>query len=115
MLAVSSVVGANLTMSVDCPNALIPRAAAACSGAGESVCWVRMSQPWSMSALAASPSFGGSYHELIRTNFSRAFGLTDCIPSMNAFSPCTTSGTGTEPTYPASPDLLSLPAITPWT
>ena len=89
---------ANFDMSVDWPNALTPRLAAACNGAGESVCWVMMSQPWSISALAASPSFGGSYQELISTNFIRAFGLTDCMPSMKALMPCTTSGTGTEPT-----------------
>src|ERR1700761_3716658 len=101
MLAVSSDVGANFDMSVDWPNALTPRPAAACSGAGESVCWGMMSQPWSISALAASPSLGGSYQELISTNFIRAVGLTDRIPSMKALMPCTTSGTGTDPTYPA--------------
>ena len=85
-------------MSVDCPKPSTPRPAAACNGAGESVCCVMMSHPWSISALAASPSFGGSYQELTMMNFSRAFGLTDCIPSMNALRPCTTSGTGSEPT-----------------
>ena len=98
MEAVNWSSGANFAMSVDCPNAFTPRLAAACSGAGESVCWVMMSQPWSISALAASPSFGGSYQEFTMMNFSRAFGLTDCMPSMKAFMPCTTSGTGKEPT-----------------
>ena len=36
--------------------------------------------------------------ELIRTNFIRAFGLIDCMPSIKALMPCTTSGTGTDPT-----------------
>ena len=90
--------GANLAMSLASPKAGMPRLSATCSGAGESVCWVMTSQPWSISALAASPSLPGSYQELIMMNFSLAFGLTLRMPSRNAFMPWTTSGIGIEPT-----------------
>jgi hypothetical protein len=96
--AVSWSFGANLIMSVAWPKAFTPRFAAACIAAGESVCWVMMSAPWSIIALAASPSLPGSYQVLMRMNFERIFGLTLRAPRRNAFTPMITSGIGTAPT-----------------
>ena len=59
--------GAKLFMSQAWPKATAPRCSAACSGPGESVCWVITSAPWSISALAASASLAGSYQELTQT------------------------------------------------
>ena len=54
---------------------------------GESVCWVRMSAPWSNSALAASASLPGSNQEFTQTILTLMSGLTDCAPSMKALMP----------------------------
>src|SRR5665213_296389 len=70
-------------MSLDSPNALTPAFSATCIGAGESVCWTRMSAPWLTSTLAASPSLPGSNHEFTQMIFTLKFGLTDCAQSVN--------------------------------
>ena len=74
------------------------RCSAICSGAGESVCCVMMSAPWSISTLAASASLPGSYQLLIQTILILASGRTDCMPSMKALMPLTTSGIGKDAT-----------------
>ena len=81
-------------MSDAWPKALMPRSSATCIGAVESVCWVMMSTPWSISALAASASLPGSNQVLTHTTFSLKSGLTDCAPSTKELMPITTSGIG---------------------
>ena len=84
-------------MSEAWPKPCTPRSWATCSGAGLSVCWQMMSAPWSISALAASPSLPGSYQLLTQTTFTCASGLILRIASVKALMPITTSGIGNEP------------------
>ncbi len=79
------------------PKPCTPRSCATCRGAGLSVCWQMMSAPWSISALAASPSLPGSYQLLTQTTLTWVSGLTFCISIVKALMPITTSGIGKEP------------------
>src|SRR3546814_9713727 len=69
-IAVACQSGANLVMSEAWPKHHTPRLPAVWIGAGLSVCWVMTSQPWSISALVASASLPGSYHEFTHTTRS---------------------------------------------
>ena len=55
----------------------MPRSAATCIGAVVSVCWVRTSTPWSISALAASASLPGSNQVFAQTTLILKSGLID--------------------------------------
>ena len=78
------------------PKASLPRSLAICIAAGESVCCMMTSAPWSISALAASASLPGSNQEFTQTILALKFGLIDCAPSMKELMPITTSGIGKE-------------------
>ena len=95
-IAVSCASGAKRRMSEDWPNAIRPRSWATWSAAGLSVCWAMMSDPWSMSALAASASLPGSYQELTQMTLTVASGASFCIASVKELIPITTSGIGNE-------------------
>ena len=69
-------------------------AVAAWRAAAESVCWVMMSTPWSMAALAASASLPASNQVLTQMTFSLNSGLTVRAPCRKALMPATTSGMG---------------------
>src|ERR1700704_362886 len=66
-----------------------------------------------MSELAASVSFGGSYHVLVTLIFTVALGFTDCTPSANPLTPATTDGIVWATTKPTLPLLVISPAATP--
>ncbi|MNT57544.1 hypothetical protein D3C72_1949170 [compost metagenome] len=83
-------------MSDAWPKALMPRSAATCIGAVVSVCWVRISTPWSTSALAASASLPGSNQVLAHTTLILKSGLIERAPMTKALMPITTSGIGKE-------------------
>ena len=95
-MAVSCDFGPAWIWSKAWPKAWMPRSSATCIGPVESVCWVMMSTPWSISALAASASLPASNQVLTQTTLSLKSGLTDCAPSRKELMPCTTSGIGKE-------------------
>ena len=84
-------------MSEAWPKAYLPRSAATCIAAVESVCCAITSAPWSISDFAASASLPGSNQLFTQTILTLKSGSIDCAPSMNALMPCTTSGIGKEP------------------
>src|SRR4051812_39723243 len=65
--------------------------------AGESVCCMMTSAPWSISALAASASLPGSNQVLAQMILTLMFGLMVCAARIVALMPETTSGIGNEP------------------
>ena len=75
MIEVSCVFGPNLIMSESWPKASLPRSLAICIGAGESVCCMMTSAPWSSSALAASASLPGSNQVFTQMILTLMFGL----------------------------------------
>ena len=84
--------GPNLIISESWPKANLPRSLATCIAAGQSVCCMMMSAPWSSSALAASASLPGSNQVLTQMILTLMLGLTVCAPSIVALMPETTSG-----------------------
>ena len=83
-------------MSEAWPKACRPRCSQACKAAGLSVCCEMMSAPWSISALAASASFAGSYQVETQSTRVLKFGFTLRAARVKALIPITTSGIGKE-------------------
>ena len=76
---------------------MTPRWAATCMAAGESVCCMITSAPWSISALAASASLPGSNQVFTQMILTLMFGLMVWAPNFVALMPEITSGIGNEP------------------
>src|SRR3954466_14150475 len=97
MIEVSCDFGPNLIISESWPNASLPRSLAICIAAGESVCCMMMSAPWSISALAASASLPGSNQVLAQMILTLVWGLVGGAGGIVALRPETTWEIGKEP------------------